>query len=146
VTRYRSLVLVLIVALPVASAAGCGGGDETRQTEAPAPTRQEYITQANAICRSVAQDLMAAQYLYDGSSREEDAEFIEEEVIPGFQRQIDEIRELTPPVGDEEKMQAALSAAERDLGDYREDPRRVPKGFQGLSRQLRRYGRGSCVN
>ncbi len=143
-TGCRSLVLVLIVALPVASVAGCGG-DEEAQTEAPAPTRQEFIAQADAICRSAEQDLRAAQESY-GSTRKEEAEFVEEEVIPHFQRQVDEIRELTPPPGDEKKIEAALSAAERDLDDLLEDPSRVPKGQREFARQFRRYGSTTCVN
>lgn len=147
-TRCRSLVLVLVVALPVASAPGCGGDEETSQTEAPAPTRQEFIAQADAICRSAEQDLKAAEggvYTGDGLD-EEEAEFVEEEVIPNFQRQVDEIRELTPPPGDEEKIEAALSAAERDLDDLLEDPSSVPKGLRKLHRLLQRYGSGPCAN
>ena len=146
-TRHRSLVLVLFVALPVASAAGCGGDEET----APAPTRQEFIAQADAICRSAEQDLTAQSrdlgfHTPDGVDDEE-AEFIEEEVIPFYQGQVDEIRELTPPPGDEEKIEAALSAAERDLDDLLEDPDRVPKGWVELARLLRGYGgRGACAN
>ena len=149
-TRYRSLLLVLIVALPVASAAGCGGDEETSQTEAPAPTRQEFIAQADAICRSAEQDLNAQSrelgfYTPDGLD-EEEAEFVEEEVIPNFQRQVDEIQALTPPPGDEKKIEAALSAAERDLDDLLEDPTRVPKALRERNRLFERYGSKACVN
>jgi hypothetical protein len=157
-------VLVLIVALPVASAAGCGGDEETSQTEAPAPTEQEFIAQADAICRSAGQDLTAQSkglgfYTPDGLD-EEEAEFIEQEIIPFYQRQVDEIRELTPPPGEEEEIEAALSAAEQALDDLREDPSSyappvgpdgerittVPKGWLELTRQLKRYGSKACAN
>ena len=139
-------MLVLIVALPVASASGCGEDEE-----APPPTKQEFIAQADAICRSTEQDLSAAQEGYGPTravtprvhtraDRKEEAEFIEDEVIPTFQRQLDEIRELTPPPGDEEEIEAALAAAERDLGDLREDPTRVPKGLREFNRLFQRYG------
>lgn len=146
-SRYRSLVLVLLVGFPAASAAGCGGDEET----APAPTRQEFVAQADAICRSAEQDLTAQSrdlgfYVPDGLD-EEEAEFIEQEVIPFYQGQIDEIRELTPPTGDEERIEEALSAAERGLAaDLREDPDRVPKGWMELARVLRGYGSGPCGN
>lgn len=139
-TRYRWPVLVLIIALPVASAAGCGGDEETSQTEAP--TRQEFIAQADAICRSAEQDLEAAQgdvYTGDGLD-EEEAGFVEQEIIPIFQRQLDGIQELTPPSGDAEEIEAALSAAERDLDNMLEDPNRVPKGLGEFHRLFGRYG------
>jgi hypothetical protein len=140
--RSRSLVLVLIVALPVASAAGCFGDEETSQTESPAPTRQEFIAQADAICRSAEQDLGAVQgdvYTADGLD-EEEAELVEEEVIPIFHRQLDEIRELTPPPDDKGEIEAALSAAERDLDDLLEDPNSVPTGLREFNRLFQRYG------
>ena len=153
--RCRSLVLVLIVALPVASAAGCDGDEETSQTEAPAPTRQEFVAQADAICRAAEQDLRATEEDLEDASvalgrrgdEKAEAEFVEDAVIPHFQRKIDGIRELTPPPGEEEKLEAALSAAERDLHDYLQpDLIRVPKGMQELNRQLESYGSKACVN
>ena len=139
--RYRSLVLVLIVAFPVASAAGCGGDEETPQTETPAPTRQEFVAQADAICRSAERDLRAVQDVYTGDGLDkEEVHVVEEEVIPIFQWQVDEIRELTPPPGDEERIEAALSAAERDLDALLEDPGSVPKGLRELNRLFQRYG------
>lgn len=123
------------------AAAGCGGDEETPQTEAPAPTRQEFAAQADAICRSAEQDLRAVQDVYTGDGLDkEEADLVEEEVIPIFQRQVDEIRELTPPPGDEGKIEAALSAADRDLDDLLEDPGSVPKGLREFNRLFQRYG------
>ncbi len=145
-TLYRSLVLVVVVALAVAWVAGCGGDGET--TEAPAPNRQEFAAQADAICRSAEQDLGAAQedledeFAALGSRADQRAEaaFVEEEVIPIFQRQVDEIRELTPPPGEGEEIEAALSAAERDIADLHADQSRVPKGLRGFNHLFQRYG------
>lgn len=153
-TRYRYLVLVLIIALPAASAAGCDGDEETSQAEAPAPTEQEFSAQADAICRSAEQDLSAAEedledeFVASGprADQKAEAEFIEDAVIPFYQEQIGEIRELTPPPGEEEEIQAALSAAERDLNDLHPDQRHVPNGLRELNRQLKRYGSKACVN
>ena len=78
-------------------------------------------------------------YTGDGLDKEE-ADLVEEEVIPIFQRQVDEIRKLTPPPNDEERIEAALSAAERDLDDLLEDPGSVPKGLRELNRLFQRYG------
>jgi hypothetical protein len=140
-TRDRWLAVVLIVALPVA-ATGCDGDEET---EAPAPSRQEYVAQADAICRSAEQDLKAAQQ-GSGSARVEEAEFVEQEIVPILQRQLDEIQELPPPPGDEGNIEAALLAAEEDLSDLSEDPSRVPEGMRELHRQLQRYGSTTCVD
>ena len=156
--RYLSLALVLLVGLPAASVAGCGEDEEST------PTRQEFIAEAHPICRAAEQDLTAKSrdlgfYTPDGVDGEE-AEFIEEEVIPFYQGQVDGIRELTPPPGEEERLEAALSEAERGIEGLREDPlsfappigpdgERIttsPKGWVELGRLLRGYGRGPCGN
>ena len=48
--------------------------------------------------------------------------------------------------GEEEKIEAALSAAEQGIGELHSDQRRVPEGLQELHRVLQSYGSGPCVN
>lgn len=142
--RCRLRVLVVIAALPAASAAGCGGDGEK-----PAPTKKEFIAQAKAVCRAAERDLKAGGatiYTGDGVDEEERA-VVKEKVVPIFRRQVDELRKLTPPRGDEQTIEKALSAAERDLDDLVKDPSTVPKGWQEFIRGLKRYGMrdGPCV-
>jgi hypothetical protein len=141
----RLRVLVLIAALPVASVAGCDGDEEK-----PAPTKKEFIAQAEAVCRAAERDLDAAGtglYTGDGVDEEEVA-LVKEKILPIFRRQVDELRELTPPRGDEQTIERALAAAERDLDDLIEDPGAVPKGWQEFMRRFVRYGMdgGPCVD
>lgn len=139
------VVPALIVALLVTSVAGCDGDERT-----PAPTKEEFIAQAEAICSAADRDLRAAgEGVYTGDGLDEqEAAVVEKRVIPIFQREVDELRALTPPRGDEETIGAALSAAERDLGDLIEDPNTVPKGWQEFTRRFERYGMksGPCVD
>jgi hypothetical protein len=145
-------VLVLIVALPVVSAAGCLGDEGTAQTERPAPTRQEFIAEADAICWSAEQDFEIALSVHGippPPTRKEEAAFLEQEVIPMYQRRVDGIQELTPPPGDGEEIEAALAAAERSIpDDLRERPDRVPKDWLEFTRrfQFQRYGSGPCAD
>jgi hypothetical protein len=144
-------LLLSLLALGALGLTGCGGGDDDEETP-PAPTRQEFVAQADAICESAEQDFEAALSVHGlppPPTREEEAEFLEQEVIPLYLRRIDGIQELTPPPGDEEEIEAVLSAAERTLADdLRERPDRVAKGWLEFTRrfQFQRYGSGPCAD
>jgi hypothetical protein len=115
--RRHVVAFTGILALALVGA-GCGGDD--------APSKSEYIADADAICKqgNTEIDAAAEDTFTQGQqpSREEIVGFAEDEVIPNIQGQIDELRDLTPPDGDEDTVNAIYDAAQDGLDRIEEDP------------------------
>jgi hypothetical protein len=159
------LATVLAVGL---IAAGCGGDDDedtaamtTTETGATGATgaaggeplsKSEFIKQADQICRQGDQQIQqAGQELGPGSPSEEELEqFAAETVVPNIQEQIDGIRQLTPPKGDEEEVNAILDAAQEGIDRLAADPSLLVQGqdaggaFTEANRLAQEYGLEAC--
>ena len=91
--------------------------------------------QADAICKSGDKDIdaQAEEFFPQGGSpgaAEEEA-FVTEAVIPGIQEQIDALRALTPPEGDEDEIGEFLDTAQEALDQIEEDPSTLTGGGSG---------------
>jgi hypothetical protein len=97
---------------------GCGGDD--------APSKAEYIADADAICKQGEKEIeAAAEETFAQNQQPSDAEvvsFAEKTVVPNIQGQIDDLRDLTPPEGDEDTVNAIYDAAQDGLDQLEEDP------------------------
>ncbi|MGH2957913.1 MAG: hypothetical protein ACRDL6_13080 [Solirubrobacterales bacterium] len=131
-------------------AAGCGdddGGDGGNGDEAL--TKEEFVAQGNQICREGNQELdaIANQSFQREPTPEQEERFVNDEVIPNIQGQIDEIRALESPEGDEETINGILDDAEAALDEIRADPSLIeadPGPFAEVNQQLREYGLSTC--
>lgn len=148
----KVLMLLLAAALGVtAIAAGCGGDDEDGDGEAL--TKQEFITQADQICAEGDRQINeagSAQFGGQEPSAQEIEEFGTETVAPNIQNQVDQIRALTPPEGDEEQVSAILDAAQEGIDEVEEDPSLLNQGqdaggaFTEANRLAEDYGLTDC--
>jgi len=102
----KSLTLLAVAAIAVGMlAAGCGGDDD--ETTTAAPSKQEFIKQADAICVKGDKELDQAGRETFGKgqpSKQEIEQFATDTLVPNIQGQIDGVRALTPPelLADEE--------------------------------------------
>jgi hypothetical protein len=133
-------VLLLIVLAPVAIAA-CGGSD--------APSKDEYIAQADEICQKGDDDLDAAienEFGTRSPSQQEIIQFSEDEVIPNIEEQLVALRELTPPDGEEETVNEIYDTLGRGLEEYKADPdlQNPPEAVQEANRLAEEYGLEVC--
>lgn len=97
---------------------GCGGSDE-----APAISHDDFVTQANEICADASAELQeAGADLTDTSSEEDLIAFIEDTAIPNFQGQHDDIEDLGAPEGDEDDVDALLTALQDGIDAVSDDP------------------------
>ena len=132
---------------------GCGddGGTQT----ASALSKAEYLRQADEICGGQEID-KAAQQFFAGFSRknpptpDKQAEFVNEVVIPTHQRQLDELRTLPIPAGDEERVEPFLGEGQAFIDRLGEDPslfiqQRVTPEFKEAAKQAADYGLKSCA-
>jgi hypothetical protein len=74
---------------------------------------------------------------------------VAETVVPEIQGQIDGIRALTPPEGDEDEVAAILDAAREGVDELEQDPSAVGPGtgagpFEEANRLAQEYGLKVC--
>jgi hypothetical protein len=141
------------VALVLAS--GCGGGED--EPEYPAGVSQpqskvEFLREADRICFSsesrieaAADDLLAAPGRPDPDQVERVALGI---AVPALEAEVQAIRSLGAPAGDEREVEAILAATERGIAEIEADPRslatRRPPGLRQAQRLAERYGARQC--
>ena len=90
----RSRLLALLGVLAVTVAVGCGDDDEESTTEA-APTKEEFIAEADQICREGDKEISQAEQEIIGQgqpTQQELEEFLTGALVPSIQDQIDGIR------------------------------------------------------
>ena len=117
-------LLSLLVALFATTAlvAACGGDDDSSSDE-PAPTKAAYITEADGVCESdQAEFEEIVAELPNDIEAEESQTGISDEVLPLYQDQLEELRAITPPEGDEDTTAAIYDAVDEALSKIEEDP------------------------
>ena len=132
--------------LSVLAAAGCGGGSEDRLTH------DEFLSQGNAICAKYDGQIEAAgQTAFASAGQPTEAEiqaFAENTLLPTVEKEIDELRSLSPPEEDEATVDEILDkaqAAADELGANSallasdEDP------FEETNRLAGSYGLTACA-
>lgn len=142
-TRMPHL-LVLALALAAVLLAGCGDGDSTGEP----PSKQEFISKADQICEQGDAEIDAEGQEFAGR-----ADVVEEltrtVIVPGYRDQLAQLRELTPPEGDEAEIKKFLGTFERGVDQLDASPRQLAGGrairtIIDARRLARSYGMGSC--
>jgi hypothetical protein len=125
-TRKALWLLVLALATGLI-AAGCGDDDDDGDDGGDAPTKTEFIAEADQICSDGDAEIEAAAEETFGQSDQppapaEQERFASETVIPNIEEQVNGVDELTPPEGDEDQIQALVDAAREGIERGKEDP------------------------
>jgi hypothetical protein len=156
--RKRLMVLAAIGAAAAFVAAGCGGDDDDDETtaattggEGGALSKDAFVTAADGVCAQGDQRIEqeAEQQFKSGGepSAKEQEQFYTDTVLPNIQSQIDGIRALTPPEGDEEQVTAILDAAQEAIDESEQDPSVVTGGddpFAEANQLAEEYGLKDC--
>lgn len=126
----KGLIAVLAGVLAVALfAVGCGSSSDTTGSTASL-TKAEFLKQGNVICAAGNKEINAGfeqfskEKGFSKKNQPTQADFeegAEEVVVPSVRKQIDQIRELGAPEGEEEKVEAFLDNAEAQLEKGEED-------------------------
>jgi hypothetical protein len=125
--RMKIGACVVAAAITI-GAAGCGGGDDSSSssaTTAASITKDEFVTQGNQICAdgNKAVQTAAEQTFSSGKPSKDDLEqFATDSLIPSIQGQIDAIRALGAPEGEEDQVSEFLDAAQADVDKATDDP------------------------
>lgn len=149
-TGRGAFVAAMVVALVVA---GCGGGDSS--TTAGSISKEEFITKANAICKKGTARLQKAIFTALKNPRNltkvseaEQIKIVKTAMVPNISQEAKELRALGIPEGDEEKVEAMISALEEGVETAEQDPQAVTNSsdvvFGISSRIAGEYGLTAC--
>jgi hypothetical protein len=138
-----SFTALLIVAVALAGCGGDDGGDVTTDASALVPSKRDYIVQADTICAQADQSIRTqaevslglgaddfeltpeGEIVFLPGRRPEDRRirrFGTEVVLPTLRDQMERLRALTPPSGDEAEVAAIYDRAERGIDRIAADP------------------------
>jgi hypothetical protein len=150
----------LVAALLVA---GCGGGDDgdpsAAASDAPPISKAEFIKKADAICQEVNQKIVnegtaTLQKALKGSGEslhEAEVEVIATVTLPLLQEEIDELRALGAPSGDEDRVDAFVDLSQKVIDEGKADPERYQHKqvsfqhpFEQAEKLAKAYGVSSC--
>jgi hypothetical protein len=172
----RPIAALLAALLAGSVGAGCGGDDGgsgavTVATEALVPSKPDYISQADGFCafyesrveelgrtrfRLNAKDfkvLESGQIVFRPGHRPPDAEiedFVLNTAVPNFREELEEVRSLTPPRGDEQRVAAIYDAVSAAVDQLEANPQSfaddeaVRRTFAEARRVGRAYGLREC--
>jgi hypothetical protein len=143
----RVVLLVAILALlPVA--AGCGSSKKST-----ALSKAEFLKRGNAICKRGNDEInRAAQKIFPNShaqpSQADEKKFATNTLIPSVQSQIDGIKALGAPKGDESKVKAIINSAQAALDKGKKNPLLLVSNkqhpFAKTNQMARAYGLTVC--
>ena len=136
------------MALLALVASGCGGESDD------APTKAEFVKQADAICQQSNDERIASTEKlfkkYNGlppKAVEED--FIAEEGAPVIREQLEQLSALDPPAGEEDEVDALWSAFEKALKQIEAEPAgAITRGlqiFKEFEQMAIKYGFDECA-
>jgi len=145
--------LVLVFALVVGLAAGCGGDSDS---DASTPTKAEFIRQADALCEQAdAKQEKDLQSYASKSSKDFSSQAVQENVItvvgmPPIQEQAEKIGKLEVPDGDEDEVRAIVDGIEAAVAKVEADPlsmtREGDSPFTEADKLARTYGLKACAD
>jgi hypothetical protein len=151
----KTLAAILVAGTLVLAASGCGGGSADNTSTAAGTTvttssrsHAEFAKLANGICKRARVHLIfeMGEYLkrHEGEGKKkltvQDAFRVV--AIPKFPRQIEEIRSLGAPKGDEQQIEAFLSAMQQTVDA---PPNLTVKELRREGRLARAFGLVDCA-
>lgn len=148
----RNKPLVLLMALAIASivAVGCGGGDDETSGSL---TKAEFVEQGNAICAKYNKQIEEEFQEFtkeSGGLNSQAPEAVKKEIarisLAALEPQLEELRSLPAPSGDEEKVNLILERQEKSIEIIEEEPAFRTSGnpFEELNKPASDYGLVEC--
>jgi hypothetical protein len=141
-----AIVAMLIVGL---GAAGCGSSSSSSTTSTTAITKTEFLAKGNAICATGNKVLNAVgSKLGKSPTQAQITAAVKTAYVPSIQAQINGIRALGAPAGDEATVTNMLDLAQADLNKIKSDPTLlVSKSdpFANFAKVAHPYGLTRCA-
>jgi hypothetical protein len=117
----KTLLLAMLAGLALALSACSGSG-----ASGPPLTAAEFVIRGDEICQSGAEQRAERAAEWFGDDRKpslaERRSFVAEVVGPNYRSQLEKLRELTPPQGDEARIEQILTGLEHLAQDAESHP------------------------
>ena len=150
--------LVLMAALVVGvCVAGCGSSSNSTSTETTAAiSKAEFVAKGNAVCvkGEKAQEAEINAYVKKHGlenkkpSKAQEAEIVEAVLVPNVQSQIDGVKALGAPSGEEQQVSSALELSQQTLEKIEANPELAfgnNDTFAAAGKQLHALGLKECA-
>jgi len=148
--RGAFVAAAMVIALVLV---GCGGGGDSSSDNSI--SKEEFIAKADAVCKKGTERLQAAiapilknQPNIAKVSKGEQEKIVATVMVPSVSREAKELRALGVPDGDDEKVDAMITALEEGVETAERDPEAVTKSSDAIfgiaSRIASEYGLTSC--
>jgi hypothetical protein len=127
-------------------AAGCGSSSDDSSSTSNL-TKAEFIAKADAICQQGNQTVNQAAHQQFGNERPTAAEvqqFTTGTVIPNIQSQVDQIKALGAPSGDEDQINKLISTVQADVDKAKAEGNLTNSAFEDSNTLARQYGLKVC--
>lgn len=151
---------VIIVGLFAAGLvwAGCGGSsDSSSEVTASSLSKAQFIKQADAACKKGEEEVQSDFKAFASENEnlanpteDQFSELIETVLVANVEQELEDIRALGAPSGDEEKVEAILAAREEGVEEAEAQPKRAVEsslaGFEKANGLAKAYGLEACSN
>jgi hypothetical protein len=142
-TGANAVAATLVLALV---SAGCGSSSKSSTTAAL--SKPQFLAQGNAICGRGNQSFGAAdKALGNQPSKAQITTFVTRTFAPDIQSQIDGLRALGAPSGDQAAVSNMLDVAQTDLNKIKSNPALLASGagFAEFAHLAHPYGLTACA-
>lgn len=146
----RSSTLAALVFCVVFALGACGSDDSNDKSDdgasSDAISKADFLEQGNAICAQGNKGIAKVFETVDFDDQDAVATAVKEQLIPSVQGQIDRLRALGYPEGDEDTLEGIYGDAEDDLSALEADPTILFSGdpFADTNQELIDYGLTVC--
>jgi hypothetical protein len=139
---------LLVAAVAVAGiAAGCGGGNDNSGTTTTSLTKAAWIAKADAICKQGNQEINQAAQQQFGNQKPTESQvqqFTKDTLVPKVQSQVDQIKALGAPSGDEDQVSKLLDTVQADIDKAKSANNIENSIFADGNALARQYGLKVC--
>jgi hypothetical protein len=118
--------LAVAVALALGGiAAGCGSSNDDSTTSTAAISKADFVAQANQICKQGNAEVEQAGKQLGNVNEAQLEDFVANTVVPNIQKQVDGVKALGAPPGEEAQLNELISVTQADLDQLKAGPSKI---------------------
>jgi hypothetical protein len=143
---HASLAVAALLAVGVL-AAGCGSSDDDSATSTAAISKAEFEAKANTICKQGNAEVEQAGKQLGNVNAAQLEDFAANTIVPNIQKQLDGVKGLGAPAGEEDQVNQLISTVQGDIDELKADPSKINDDslFKEANKQSVALGLNECA-